>query len=231
LWWLTGLPAVLLLVSSASSASLQATLLLTTMVASGRHDDSAVRVLDSVPAQRLLDRKAQRATWAWSAARVVTALAVSPDNVVIAGGSDDGYLLFWDATTGELRHSLAAHRDRVRAVAFSPDGTKLVSSAEDNITCVWDRASGERIHTLEQKRLVSYLAFEPGTGLLIGATYDGLVYWELSDGAQIQRRTFGNSAILSANISLDGLWLSNPASALSPSFAVTRHCIPSRPIF
>jgi len=74
--------------------------------------------------------------------------AVSPDSTVIAGGTDDGYLLIWDAATGDLRHSLTAHRDYIADLVFTLDGTRLVTSGGDCVACVWDLASGQRLHTL-----------------------------------------------------------------------------------
>ncbi len=203
-WWLGGLPAVLLLISSASGASLQATRLLNTIVASRRYEEPAMQVLDSIPAQQLLNRKAHTAWWTSRAAREVTALAISSDNAVIAGGTDDGYLLLWDRRTGGLLHSLAAHRDSIEAVAFSPDGTRIVTAGADSVTCVWDPMSGQPVHKLDHQQWVSYLAFEPGTGLLTGVASDSVLYWNISDGTQVDRRKIGESVVRSASMSPDG---------------------------
>ena len=163
-----------------------------------------MQALDSIPSHQLLSRKNQVATWAKQAARVVTALAVSPDRTVIAGGTDDGYLVLWNSVTGEVMHSLTAHRDYIEAVTFSPDGASLATSGDDNVTCVWNVMTGERIHTLNRQLRVNYLAFDPSTLLLVGTTFDSVVYWDATKGAQVDRRTLGNSSVYTTSMSPDG---------------------------
>src|SRR5213079_1504995 len=131
-----------------SRASLEANTLLGTVVAARRYDEPLLQRLETIPAQQLLSRRAWSADWASAAARAVTALAVSPDNTVIAGGTDDGYLFVWDASTGDLRHSVVAHRDYIEDLVFTLDGTRVVTSGRDGITCVWDLTSAERRHRL-----------------------------------------------------------------------------------
>lgn len=203
-WWLIGLPAVLPLISSASAASLQAALLLSTVIASRRYGEPIMQVLASVPAPQFLNRKAQSAGWARQAARVVVALAVSPDNLVIAGGTDDGHLLLWDAGTGELRQSWAAHRDSVEALAFSPDSTRLITAGSDGVARVWDPRSGQSIHALYHQHTMAHLAVDPTTGLLVVATSNGLNYWNLAEGERVKQRTFDNTGIYSMSMSPDG---------------------------
>ncbi|MBV1856694.1 WD40 repeat domain-containing protein [Catellatospora tritici] len=147
-WWLGGLPAVILLLSSASAASLQATMLLMTVIASRGYDEPAIQSLDTTPPQQLINDKAGTARWVSPAALAVTALAISADNKMIAGGTSDGLLLVWDADTGSLRHSVAAHRDTIEALAFTPDGSRLVTSSQDDTTLVWDCTSGTQLRVL-----------------------------------------------------------------------------------
>lgn len=203
-WWLVCLPAVPLLIASGSSASFQATMLLKTIIAARRYDEPVVQVLDSVPAQQLLSRRATTADWASQAARVVTAVAVNPDHTMVAGGTDDGYLQLWDLSTGEPLRSLAAHRDQIDAVEFSRDGARLVTLGADGAAHVWDPASGERVRSLEQRPSMWRLAVDRSTGLLVGATYDSIVYWDLEAEAPVRRRPFAGPSISGMSMSPDG---------------------------
>jgi WD40 repeat protein len=42
--------------------------------------------------------------------------------------------------TGEVKHVVRAHRERVTCIAFSPDGKRLASGSEDGKIRVWDTA-------------------------------------------------------------------------------------------
>lgn len=203
-WWLALLPAVPMLMASASASAVQATMLLSTIIASRRYEEPAVQVLESIPAQQLLSRKVQTAIWASPAARVVSALAISPDSAVIAGGTDDGYLMLWCAATGELRQAWSAHRDTISALVFTQNGIGLVSAGDDNKVSVWDSESGALIRTLDEPQRLSFLAFEPHSGLLVGAAFDALVYWDVNEAVRVKRRSLGNSFISSASMSRDG---------------------------
>jgi hypothetical protein len=202
-WWLLGLPATLLLIASASAAALQATLLLSSVIASRRYEEPAIQIFDTIPAQQLLRQQEQPTAWLAGAARVVTTLAVSPDNMVIVGGTDDGYLFVWDAGTGGLRHSLPAHRDSVQTVVFAADSTRVVSWSSNRI-CVWELLSGNQVRTIPQRQILTGIEIEPGTGLLVTVEWSGLVYWDLVDGIQVRQRTFDHPGIEAIDISPAG---------------------------
>jgi WD40 repeat protein len=46
----------------------------------------------------------------------------------------------WDATKGELLHTLRGHTGLVSSLAFSPDGRSLVSGSRDRTVKVWGLA-------------------------------------------------------------------------------------------
>lgn len=203
-WWLAALPAVAIILAAGSSASLQATILLKTIIAAGRYDEPVFQQLDSVPAQQLLARRSTSAAWADQAAVVVTALAIDPGRATVAGGTDDGYLVLWNPDTGELLRSWVAHRDQVDAVEFSADGTRLVTLGADGEACVWNPGSGEKERTLDQRRDLSHLVLDRAGGRVIATTYDSLLRWNLSSEEPAQRYAHSNVFIFSVSISPDG---------------------------
>jgi len=65
-------------------------------------------------------------------------VAVSPDGKIIAAGSKEKSIYWWETATGQKIHELYGHDGFVTALAFSPDGRTLVSGAEDGTVFVWD---------------------------------------------------------------------------------------------
>lgn len=64
-------------------------------------------------------------------------LAYSPDGRILAGGDAAGNVHLWDAGSGELLRTIAAHTDAVQALAFRPDGYLLFTGSADGTIGVW----------------------------------------------------------------------------------------------
>jgi WD40 repeat protein len=104
----------------------------------------------------------------------LTSVSYDPRGDLIATSSWDRTIRFWDAATGELRHSsLAGHRDWVLHVAFSPDGTRLASGGADGAIKLWDTASGREFRTLRgHTKNVACVAFDPNGRRLASSSSD-----------------------------------------------------------
>lgn len=76
----------------------------------------------------------------------VGAVAFSPDGKTLATGSDDGYLRYWNITTGRLKSVHADDATRgINGLAFSPDGRRVavVGGFFSKETVLWDTAAGK----------------------------------------------------------------------------------------
>jgi WD40 repeat protein len=85
-------------------------------------------------------------------------LAFSLDGRLLAAGTSDGAVQFWDVATGTVRGRCPGHRNAVTALAFAADGKALVSGGADTTALVWDVATllesaRERVPALSQERL------------------------------------------------------------------------------
>lgn len=64
----------------------------------------------------------------------------SPDGKVLAAGTQDGLVYFWDVATGTVLGRCGGHRNSVTCLAFAADGKTLVSGGSDTTALVWDVA-------------------------------------------------------------------------------------------
>jgi polar amino acid transport system permease protein len=62
----------------------------------------------------------------------VTALAFSPDNQLLASGSADTTVLFWNVESGEVEWSSVGHWAAVNSLVFDKEGNLLLSTGADN---------------------------------------------------------------------------------------------------
>ncbi|MFO0825460.1 MAG: hypothetical protein U0792_20460 [Gemmataceae bacterium] len=86
----------------------------------------------------LADRNLQRTIEGFE--RVVTRVAWSPGNKLIAAGTQDGQVWVWTLADGRRTQILDTGTRGVRSLAFSPDGKVLVTATNRAPIAVWDVA-------------------------------------------------------------------------------------------
>lgn len=119
-----------------------------------------------------------------------SALAISPDGRLLAGGGDNVRL--HDARSGRLLRTVL-RKLWVTSLAFSPDGRTLACGGENRTTVLWELASGK-----ERARLPGHwnhrgaLAFSPDGKLLASGSHDPggdmnkvVHVWELATGKEL----------------------------------------------
>jgi hypothetical protein len=116
--------------------------------------------------ERKLSRRRLRARVLVGHTAYVAAVAFSPDGNLLASGSEDGTIRFWNWQTGKLLRTLKGHRFFVNSVAFSPDGKILVGgsgqSFESGEVRLWSAQTGglERV-LVEACNRVDQVVFSP----------------------------------------------------------------------
>lgn len=68
----------------------------------------------------------------------IHAMAVSPNRMRVATGSQDGKIRLWPVTGGKARTSKQAHSLAILSVCWSPDELNIASGSEDGTAIIWD---------------------------------------------------------------------------------------------
>ena len=71
-------------------------------------------------------------------AKVIQAIAYSPDGKQLAVAGEGGEITLWNVAEHTVAGRLVGHTDTVYAVAWSKDGKRLASSSGDKTAIVWD---------------------------------------------------------------------------------------------
>jgi len=118
----------------------------------------------------------------------VTALAFSPDGQILASGSADTSIIFWDVETGKIEWSSIGHWATVTSMVFNPDGRSMLSGGRDNKIRTWRVPGGQSTAIFEGHLSgVNGVAFGWGPEMILSGGADGTIrVWETRN----QKSTF-----------------------------------------
>ena len=116
------------------------------------------------------------------------AMALSPDEKLVAIGTNDGSVLLCDRETGRKLAQWKAHPYHTFRLDFSPDGKRLASASIDNEVKVWDVATNREMAKLSGSRA---LAFSPVDGTLAYRTDQTSI--GILEGGQLRPRIITNA--------------------------------------
>lgn len=134
----------------------------------------------------------------------VTAVAFSPNGLLLASADRNGNIHVWDPENAQEIFALSGHTAAVRSVAWRGDSKLLASGSEDGTIKTWEMESG--------KPVKSWPAHEGGV-LGIDFSHDGLIascgrngkirYWDINGNKKRSMETT-NELPLSVAFSHDG---------------------------
>jgi RNA polymerase sigma factor (sigma-70 family) len=104
---------------------------------------------------------ARLGTMRWRHKSKITAVAFSPDGMVLASTSTDPIICLWDVPTGKRRAVLPVKNDVAIWIAFAPDGKTLASGGTQGSVKLWDMTTEKSIRQFEQEGWIASLAFSP----------------------------------------------------------------------
>jgi WD40 repeat protein len=135
----------------------------------------------------------------------ISALALSADGKVIAGGSWDKTVQLWDITSRKQIHSFTGHSFWVSALSFTSDN-KLLVSCGDNKVKAWDVSTLTEAFSFEVKdEDVDALAISSDGQLIVGAGSNGHVWlWDAKARKLLRTIKTRSAAVKAVAFSPDG---------------------------
>lgn len=117
----------------------------------------------------------------------VSALAFSPDGMLLASASNDRTIIVWDLASGKARCALKGYENVIQAVCFSPDGSSLASGDASKLIKIWAVKTARLVCTLTgHTETVTSVAFAPDGKSLVSASLDTTVrVWDVAQQKQI----------------------------------------------
>jgi WD40 repeat protein len=134
---------------------------------------------------------------------LVSSVAFSSDGKLIGGGSLQGFIYVWNASSyNKTIKSAAQHTGAVNQVVFAPDGKTIASAGTDKRVRVWDVANGKQLAAMGLAVSVEAIAFSPdGKAIAAGGKDSVIRIWDTT-GKEIASLSQGS--ITSLAFSPDG---------------------------
>jgi len=132
----------------------------------------------------------------------IASIAFSPDGKLLAAADGEvdvwnGYLRFWDATTGRALEPIEIEDEGLLNVTFSPDGRRFAWASWNQLS-IWDLASRREALNFDVDEGPSMPVFSPdGKRLIAGSMYSSgtAIVWDAATGKEI------------AKLETDGEWI------------------------
>jgi eukaryotic-like serine/threonine-protein kinase len=162
-----------------------------------------------------------QAVWVWDArtrqlsrilrgqGRAISCLAFCADEQLLATGSWDGTLTFWDLGTGQEVSSYRGHVGGVLAAAFSADGRRVVALGNDKIVRTWDATRQPECVALRsggawQAAFSSDNRLIAAAGKQSGADFFGVFVWDAETWRELASFGSGHESCYGVALSPDG---------------------------
>ena len=139
----------------------------------------------------------------------INALAFSSDGAILASGSDDKTIRWWNPATKELEKTLPPLTSRVTQLAFSSDDRWFAALTGDETLHLYNGRTGKPRAVWSQELPYTSISFVPGQDRIVTTSAAGSELWDLRRGQRLQQLYVAGS---SARVSDDGKILAGGAN-------------------
>ena len=142
-----------------------------------------------------------------SSAHLLRSVAYSPDGAILAIGSDDGAIRFWDIAAGQSVADITGHGAPSQMVAYSPDGNLLAIGSDDGAIRLWNTTTRRlKAVLMGHTNQVRSVAFSPDGNLLASAGGRDFTarLWDVATGEALAVFRGHTGGVLSIAFSPDG---------------------------
>jgi WD40 repeat protein len=150
---------------------------------------------------------------------VFLALAVSPNEKMVATATEQNLVRIWDVSNGTVvdLEKGELHGDLIRCVTFHPNASFLASSSHDTKVKVWDLRKGECVQTFEEhKGRVCAVAYSPKGDKLVSADDSGEIWvWDPLTDARRSLGSHDKGSVFCLAFSREGLLASGGGNMFS----------------
>ncbi|MBL8796817.1 MAG: serine/threonine protein kinase [Planctomycetia bacterium] len=133
----------------------------------------------------------------------VLSLTVSADGQCALSGGQDCTARWWNLPRRKEVRCFREHAGPIRAVALSPDGQTAIS-VDDQTIILWATAPGRAALSLPGAAGTCGVAFTPEGNRVVAGGANGLLVWELSDGALETAASVSPGSVVSLAVSPTG---------------------------
>ncbi len=143
----------------------------------------------------------------------ISTISFNSKGDMIASGSQDGSIVFWDVATGRKKETFLGHVGAISSIFLSPDGLTFVSTSKDGSVRPWDMTTKQQRHVIAGYKNTNWVVFSYPDGSVIaseakpsiGSTgSEAVQLWDLNTGKRIKILTGHVRNVTSVSISADG---------------------------
>jgi WD40 repeat protein len=117
----------------------------------------------------------------------LSAAALSPNGNILALGSSDGTIRFWDVGEGSFKGSIAGVKEagKVGSLLFMPDAETVVAGFDDGSIRFWQLSDRRPLLSLKHDKAVGSLCVSANGKLLVSEGDDGTIRsWRIGKAAE-----------------------------------------------
>ncbi|XP_046715891.1 apoptotic protease-activating factor 1 isoform X1 [Silurus meridionalis] len=143
----------------------------------------------------------------------IRCVCICKQTSTVALGMEDGSVRVLEVPSGNVLATLQGHTKTVHHCLFTDDGQTLITASEDSTIRVWQWRTGEYLELKGHKEQVRRFQLLNSSSALLSWSFDGTVkVWDLKSGEKLQDLQCHQGAVLSGDVSPDGLLFSTTSA-------------------